>query len=249
VRADVTTPVEVRAERASKPSPSKPTTPARGWGLPTEPPTTLVLVRHGVTAHTSGKLFSGGLAGANPPLTDEGRAQVRATGEWLAPMADAVDALVTSPVRRTRESAEILAEFLEREIEVEEGIAEMEFGAWDGLTFAQVHEQHRDELATWLGDLDHVPAGGESFRMVEKRVLAGRDRIAASYPGKTVVVVSHVTPIKTLVAEALAAPLEAVHRMELAPASVTVISYFHADDGTPRPNLRLYNARPTGAPL
>jgi probable phosphoglycerate mutase len=246
-------PVEVRAQRASKPEqperPAKPAAPPRGWGPPTGPPTTLVLVLHGVTVHTGDKLFSGGLAGANPPLTDERRDQIRATGEWLAPMAEAVDALICSPVRRTRESAEILAEFLEREIEVEEGLAEMEFGGWEGLTFAQVHEQHPDELSSWLGDLDHAPAGGESFRAVEKRVLAGRDRIAASYPGRTVVVVSHVTPIKTLVADALGAPLEAVHRMELAPASVTVISYFSTADGTPRPNLRLYNARPTGAPL
>jgi probable phosphoglycerate mutase len=59
-------------------------------------------------------------------------------------------------------------------------------------------------------------------------------------------VVSHVTPIKTLVADALGAPLDAVYRMELAPASVTVISYFTAPDGEERhPNLRLYNARPT----
>jgi probable phosphoglycerate mutase len=232
-----------------EPREPRPVLPPRGWGRPGGSPTTLVLVRHGVTEHTSGKLFSGGLGGANPPLTDEGRAQVRATGEWLAPMADAVDALVSSPVRRTRETAEILAGYLDREIEVEEGIAEMEFGAWEGLSFAQVHEKHPDELASWLGDLDQAPGGGESFRAVEKRVLAGRDRIVAAYPGKTVVVVSHVTPIKTLVADALGAPLEALHRMELAPASVTVISYFRTDDEDFHPNLRLYNARPLDAPL
>jgi probable phosphoglycerate mutase len=232
-----------------EPRAPRPVLPPRGWGRPGGSPTTLVLVRHGVTEHTSGKLFSGGLGGANPPLTDEGRAQVRATGEWLAPMADAVDALVSSPVRRTRETAEILAGYLDREIEVEEGIAEMEFGAWEGLSFAQVHEKHPDELASWLGDLDQAAGGGESFRAVEKRVLAGRDRIVAAYPGKTVVVVSHVTPIKTLVADALGAPLEALHRMELAPASVTVISYFRTDDEDFHPNLRLYNARPLDAPL
>ena len=67
-------------------------------------------------------------------------------------------------------------------------------------------------------------------------------------PGKTVVVVSHVTPIKTLVADALGAPLEAVYRMELAPASVTVISYFLGgrDGDIPMANLRLFNgADPT----
>jgi probable phosphoglycerate mutase len=230
-------------------APREVTPPTRGWGVPTEPPTTLVLVRHGVTDHTSRKLFSGGLASGNPPLNDEGRAQVRATGEWLQPMADTIDALVTSPVRRTRESAEILAEFLEHDIDVEEGLAEMEFGTWDGLSFTEVGERFPDELASWVGDLDYAPGGGESFRTVEKRVLVGRDRLVAAYPQQTILVVSHVTPIKTLVADALGAPLEALFRMELAPASVTVISYFQTREGTPAAQLRLYNARPTGAPL
>ncbi len=79
-------------------------------------PTTFLLVRHGVTDHTTDKRFSGGLASSNPGLNDEGRAQVRATAEWLAPVADGLDALVSSPVRRTRESAEILAEVLGFEV-------------------------------------------------------------------------------------------------------------------------------------
>ena len=222
-------------------------TPKRGWGPPRGKPTTLVLVRHGVTDSTLGKLFSGGLASSDPPLNAEGLAQAQATAEWLAPMADTFDALVSSPVRRTRETAEVLGRHFGLEIETEDGIAEMEFGSWDGMSFTEVHEKWPDELGSWLGDLESAPHGGESFRAVEKRVLEGRDRMVASYAGQTVVVVSHVTPIKTLVADALGAPLEAVYRMELAPASVSVISYFnggpHGD--LPMANLRLYNARPT----
>ena len=225
--------------------------PARGWHPPTEPPTTLILVRHGVTDHTNRKVFSGGMASANPPLNEEGRAQIRSTGEWLSPMRDQIEALVASPVRRTHESAEILGELLGHEVEFEEGIAEMEFGAWDGLTFADVQQQFPDELSAWLGDLEYPPGGGESFRSVAERVLAGRDRIVAAYEGQTVLVVSHVTPIKTLVADALGAPLEALFRMELSPASVTVISYFRGrgPKGEQLSNLRLYNARPTDAPF
>ena len=106
----------------------------RGWSGGGTSPTTFLLVRHGVTDHTNDKRFSGGLASSNPGLNDEGRAQVRATAEWLAPVAEGIDAIVTSPVRRTRESAEILGEVLGFEVGVEEGLAEMEFGAWDGLT-------------------------------------------------------------------------------------------------------------------
>jgi len=245
---DVSGRTSVAEERASA-SVSKPpeAAPKRGWGPPQGKPTTLILVRHGVTDATKGKLFSGGLASSNPPLNDEGREQARATGEWLAPLSGTFDALVSSPVRRTRETAEILAEFFDLEVEEEPGIAEMEFGTWDGMSFTEVHEKWPDELGAWLGDLESAPHGGESFRVVEKRVLEGRDRMVASYDGQTVVVVSHVTPIKTLVADALGAPLEAVYRMELAPASVSVISYFKGgpDADIPMANLRLYNARPT----
>ena len=223
---------------------------SRGWS-PRGTPTTLILVRHGVTAHTAERRFSGGLGSSNPGLTDEGRDQVRATAEWLKPIAGDVDVVVTSPVRRTQESAEIIGEVLGHPVEVEEGFAEMEFGTWDGLTFAEVAERYQAEMDVWLGSLDHAPGGGESFRSVEKRVLAARDRVLAEHTGKTIVVVSHVTPIKTLVAHALDAPLLSVYRMELAPASVTVLSYF---DGGPEQeesmaSMRLYNARPIEAPF
>jgi probable phosphoglycerate mutase len=136
-------------------------------------------------------------------------------------------------------------------VEVEDGLAEMEFGSWDGLTFAEVAERHGDQMDAWLGSLDHAPGGGESFRSVEKRVLAARDRLVGEHRGKTIVVVSHVTPIKTLVAHALDAPLLSVYRMELAPASVTVLTFFQGGPtgDEPMASMRLYNARPIEAPF
>ena len=223
--------------------------PSRGWAAPAGEPTTVILVRHGVTAHTLEKRFSGGLASANPGLNDEGRAQARAVGAWLAPLADSVGAVVSSPVRRTLETAEIVADMLEQNVEVEHGFAEMEFGAWDGKTFLEVAEQHPADLDAWLGSLDVAPGGGgESFRVVEKRVLDGLQRLLDEHGGKTVVVVSHVTPIKTLVAHAVEAPLSAVFRMELSPASVTVLSFFRGgkDGAEDRASLRMYNALPPG---
>lgn len=230
--------------------------PSRGWSLPTDPPTTLVLVRHGVTDHTTQKLFSGGVSGANPGLNDEGREQVRATAGWLSPLAGAIDAVIASPVRRTRESADIVAQVLEKDPTVEDGIAEMDFGTWDGLSFAQIGERYPDDLESWLGSLDQAPHGGETFQGVAARVLDGRDRIIATHQGQTVVAVSHVTPIKILVADALGAPLDALYKMELSPASVTVISYYRGNppkstggENQLLASLRLFNARPTDAPF
>lgn len=125
-------------------------------------------MRHGVTAHTVEKRFSGGLASSNPGLSEEGRDQVRATADWLAPLAEEIAAVVASPVQRTWESGEILAERFGHRVEVRPGFAEMEFGVWDGLTFGEVAERHRDDLDAWLGSLDVVPGGHcESFRVVE----------------------------------------------------------------------------------
>ncbi len=241
-----------------------PATPARGWSGAPGSATTLVLVRHGVTPMTAEKRFSGGLGGSNPGLTDEGRAQVRATADWLAPMAEGVEAVIASPVRRTRESADIVADRLGRELVEEPGFAEMEFGRWDGLSFAEVGERHRDDLDAWLGSLEHPAGGAESMREVETRVVAALDATLAAYAGRTVVVVSHVTPIKVLVARALAVPLDVVFRLELAPASVTVLSWWPSEtptgargadggqgsDAPPsagRASLRLFNARPPGS--
>ena len=220
----------------------------RGWSPPGGPVTTLVLVRHGATVHTAAKRFSGGLASSNPGLSDEGRAQVREVADWLAPLGGAIEAVVASPVRRTVESAQILAARLELPLVEEPGFAEMEFGSWDGMTFAEVHERQPDEIEKWLGSLDVAPGGdGETFHEVETRVLAGLARVLERYAGKTVAVVSHVTPIKTLVAHAVDAPLTSLFRMELSTASVSVVSFVETEDEGVRGSLRLYNAQPPGA--
>ncbi|GAB4002926.1 bifunctional RNase H/acid phosphatase [Nocardioides ultimimeridianus] len=212
-------------------------------------PTTVILLRHGVTPHTTARRFSGGLGGDNPGLSDEGRTQVAEAAVWLRGLGDKVAAVVASPVRRTRESAAIAGEALGLDVLEEPGFAEMEFGEWDGLTFAEVAERDKAGLDRWLGDLSVPPPGGESFRDVEARVLAGLERLLATYAGKTVLVVSHVTPIKTLVAHAMGAELSAVFAMELAPASVSVLS-FYPDAAAPlgrRGSLRLFNAIAPGS--
>jgi probable phosphoglycerate mutase len=244
-------PPEGPTEQPEEPAeqPREQLAPSRGWAPVAGTPTTVVLVRHGVTKHTTEKRLSGGLASANPGLSEEGRSEVRATAEWLAPLAEQISAVVASPVRRTMESAEILAEVLGHQVEVEPGFAEMEFGIWDGLTIDEVAQEHHADLDAWLGSLDVAPGGGESFRVVEARVIDALQRLVDAHPGQTVVVVSHVTPIKTLVAHALGAPLESVFRMELAPASVTVVSWFRGGQEGPMASMRLFNARPTDQPL
>lgn len=213
--------------------------PARGWGAGAEA-TTLVLVRHGVTKHTASKAFSGGLGGDNPPLTQEGREQVLLTAEWLKPLTPAVDAVVTSPVLRAAETGEILAGTLGARLVEEPGFAEIEFGKWEGLTFAEVAQQYPEEMKAWMGATEVAPPGGESFDAAQVRVLEGLSRVLEEHAGKTVVVTSHVSPIKLIVAHALGTPIGGVFNMELSPASVTVVAFY----GDGRASMRLFNGLP-----
>ncbi|MGH3508846.1 MAG: histidine phosphatase family protein, partial [Nocardioidaceae bacterium] len=108
-------------------------------------------------------------------------------------------------------------------------------------TYDEVVATDPGAVEGWIGSMDVRPGGGESFTAVAKRVDGALDKVLADHAGSTVLVVSHVTPIKVVVARALGAPLESLFRMELAPASVTVVSFY--EDGTG--SLRLFNARPT----
>jgi probable phosphoglycerate mutase len=83
-----------------------------------------------------------------------------------------------------------------------------------------------DEMAAWMADAEAAPPGGESFAAVAVRVDAALDRLLAAYQGQTVVVVSHVTPIKTIVCRALLAPTAALFRMHLDVAALCEAAWF-----------------------
>lgn len=213
--------------------------PLVGWksGLDGAP-TTIILLRHGVTESTDRKLFCGS-GGADPGLTSTGEEQAQRAASWIASHGGA-DAIVASPLQRTRETASFVSRELGLDVELEAGIAEAAFGEWDGFSFPEVMERWPDELDQWLGSTAIAPPGGEPFDSVYERVTAARDRLIEKYAGKTVVAVSHVTPIKMMVRLALDAPMPVIYKMELAPASITTISWW--PDGTP--SLRNFSVVP-----
>ncbi|MEW2469761.1 bifunctional RNase H/acid phosphatase [Streptomyces sp. NPDC046994] len=199
-------------------------------------PTTFVLVRHGETPLTPLRRFSGS-GGGDPALSDVGRRQAELVAAALAARGT-VQAVISSPLARCRETAGTVAARLGLEVSVEEGLRETDFGAWEGLTFGEVREKYPDDMNAWLTDPEAAPSGGgESFAAVARRVAATRDALLATHAGRTVLLVSHVTPVKTLVRLALGAPPEALFRMELSAASLSAVAYF-ADGNA---SLRLLN--------
>ncbi|MEU2748914.1 histidine phosphatase family protein [Streptomyces collinus] len=202
------------------------TVAAPGWA-PADmgAPATFVLLRHGETPLTPQKRFSGS-GGTDPSLSDTGREQAERAAAMLA-RRGTIQAVVSSPLARTRETAGIVAARLGLDVGIDDGLRETDFGAWEGLTFAEVRERHPDDLNAWLASPDAEPTGGgESFAATATRLAATRDRLVAAHAGRTVLLVTHVTPIKTLVRLALGAPPESLFRMELSAASLSVVAYY-----------------------
>lgn len=197
----------------------------QGWGPDMGAPATFVLLRHGETALTPQKRFSGS-GGSDPELSPAGRRQAAAVAEALAARGT-VQTVISSPLLRCRETARAVADRLGLDVTVEQGLREVDFGAWEGLTFAEVQERFPDDLQAWLDSPKAAPTGGgESFAAATRRISATRDRLLAAHAGRTVLLVTHVTPVKILVRLALGAPPESLFRMELSAASLSAVAYY-----------------------
>jgi probable phosphoglycerate mutase len=203
--------------------------PRAGWGEPRGPATNMLLLRHGETPLSVEKRFSGR---GDPDLTDRGRAQAKAAAERLAEWD--VEAVVSSPLARARRTAEAVAVAAGVDVVVDDALAETDFGAWEGHTFGEIAKQWPDEIAAWLADPTVAPPQGESFAATFRRVRAVRDRLVTAYPGRTVVVVSHVTPIKSMLRDAVEAPPQALYRIHLDPASLSQVDWYADGAGVVR---------------
>jgi ribonuclease H / adenosylcobalamin/alpha-ribazole phosphatase len=239
------TPLPAASQAAEASAPSLGQAPAAkartGWGADLGRPTRLLLLRHGVTPLTGEKRFSGI---GDPELIELGLEQARAAARRLAgpagagdPVYGPIDAVIASPLRRALRTAQEVAALAGLEAQVDAGFRELDFGGFEGLSFAEAGERYPAALAGFLGSVATPPPGGESVERAAARVARARDEVLARFERRTVLIVTHVTPIKALACQALGAPLEAVHRMELSAASLTVVD-FYADGIT---NLRCLN--------
>ncbi len=196
-------------------------------------PTRLLLLRHGQTELSVQRRYSGR---GNPELTEVGRSQAADAARYLA-QKGGIAAVISSPLHRAHATATAAADALGLNVAVDENLTETDFGEWEGLTFPEAAKSHPDVHGRWLRDTSLAAPGGESFDEVGQRVHRARDRIVAEYPGATVLVVSHVTPIKTLLRLALDAGPSILYRMHLDLASLS-IAEFYPDNGA---SVRLVN--------
>jgi len=195
--------------------------------------TTVILVRHGRTPLTETHKLSG-RGGEDPQLSELGRDDARKVAVELARVGKsstfakfaAPTAIISSPLARTRETAQIIGSELGLPVVTLDDIAEISFGKWDGHTNPEVAAAWPEQYSSWRGDVKIAPPGGESLEEFDLRVQRGRAEILAEYEGQTVVVVSHVMPIRGFLKAAAVADWPIYWRATVAPCSITVLRFW-----------------------
>ncbi|MBN2320196.1 MAG: histidine phosphatase family protein [Acidobacteria bacterium] len=194
----------------------------------------LFLVRHGESADNVEMRY---LGRRDEPLTEKGMRQAEQAAAALAPFS--IRAIYTSPLMRTADTAARIRETSGAELFTDTRLIEGSFGQWEGMSRNEVIQaggRDAELLARWENDASAAPPGGESLEEIQVRVMSLVEELKENGLQSPIVLVSHVGPIKALLASALDVPLEATRRMFLDPCSISVV------DWGKRPFLRLFNS-------
>ena len=205
-----------KPSRAEQPAPVDTTAPAR-WTGATGTPTRFLLLRHGQTELSGERRYSGR---GDVELTSVGQQQAKAAAARLAHTDFA--AVVSSPLARARQTAAAITDH----VTVHDGLIETDFGDWERLTFAEAAARDPELHGRWVRDPSVAPPNGESFDAVLTRVTETRDDLLQRYAGETIVVVSHVTPIKSLLRLGLDTGPSLLFRLHLDLASLSVVEWY-----------------------
>ena len=196
--------------------------------------TRFFIVRHGETAENIQMRYVGT---SDEALTDNGRRQAQMVADALAQVP--VEIVVSSPLRRAADTAAMIQRVCPVELRIDSRLAEGSFGSWEGRTRNEVLAlggQDAALLMRWESDPSSSPPGGESIERIQKRIIGLVEELTDEFPEKSVVLVSHVGPIKALLAAVLDVSLMATRRLFLDPATISVVEW-----GV-HPLLRLFNS-------
>lgn len=180
--------------------------------------TTIIFVRHAVTSHTGHRL-SGRLPGIH--LSEEGRSQAEAVAAGLENVP--FDAVYSSPIDRTMETARAIAARQGLRVRPRQGLSEVDFGKWTNKTFkVLVRNKLWPVIQRWPSGV-RFPEG-ESFLEVHQRAVGEVEKLRAKHPKQTICCVSHADVLKLIVAHYLGMHMDLFQRLDIGPASVTVIA-------------------------
>jgi len=185
--------------------------------------TRLILVRHGQTEANREFRYIGVRDDA---LTEHGQAQARELAEALSMLP--IAAIYSSPRQRAYHTASPIAARHGLTVKVMDALCEGDFGTWEGLSRAEVlarSTQDAERLLAWEHDTTVAPPGGESLDAMHRRVSAAVENLVQAHSDQTIVLVSHVGPIKVVLCAALAVPILSAFRIFLDPGTISVVDW------------------------
>jgi len=187
-----------------------------------EPSTKIIFIRHGITDFPKDRLYCDDIE--DPSLNKQGLHQAQMAADLLQDFP--VDAIVASPMKRTFMTAEAISDKTKVQIQTNPALKERPFGIWDGLYFDAIERDFPDDYYAWKKNpATFIPEGGESIIDLLTRVKNALDEIISKYSGQTVVVVSHVGPIRVLISHSIGMPIENYRQLTIDYGSLTRIDY------------------------
>ncbi len=199
-----------------------------------EAATRIIYVRHGLTDFPNKRIYCDDRE--DPALNEQGMRHAQDAAALLAQQP--VDAIYASPSRRTRMTADEIAKMAGVGIIEVEALRERRFGIWDGLYFHEIEQRYPEEYQAWKRDpAGYTPEGGETMEVLLRRTGAEIARIVQAHPEQTVVVVSHVGPIRVCVSEAMKIPLAWYRQLRIDNGSLTCIDYGRSQNNMIYANL------------
>ena len=186
--------------------------------------TRFVLLRHGQTQMSVDKQYSGH---TDIELTERGQKQALAAAQAVANRGVEFDAIVSSPLKRCQQTAQAAAQALGiADIEIVEDLIELDFGKWEGESFDEVDRFDKERLEKWMADSSISCPDGESLQQLHKRVRKVRKELQDRYAGKTLLVVTHVNPIKSFIRQALDGNAAVFEKVFLGVASISDVEFW-----------------------
>lgn len=184
-------------------------------------PTELILIRHGETPWTRQRRYQGR---SNTSLSPHGLKQARCLGHYLSRYK--ADLLYVSSLTRALQTAALIQKRIKKKVHTDSRLNELFFGKWEGRSAAELIAAKDPVFRKWCEGRLVTPPGGESLKSLRARTSGFLKDCLRRHCGKTVAVVSHGGPIKTLLFEALKLPARSLWSLRIDPASVTVLNFY-----------------------
>lgn len=187
--------------------------------------TRFLFIRHGESDGNRFRLFTGQ---GDLPLTELGHRQAEAAADYIAKTyGKGIDAVYASDLARAWDTGKAAADRLGLPIIPEKGLREIDSGDWEGVRFEELPDRFGEDFALWMTDIGRSRCtGGESVAELAQRVHDAVVRIAEENPGKTVLIATHATPIRTLQCRFAGVGLEGMQQIPWVPnASLTEAVY------------------------